>query len=208
MHTALVVEDLPVTRDWLVASVEAAFPGVQIETAGDMAAARRAIATARPELGLIDLGLPDGDGMDLIKALAGTGSYLVVTTVFADDAHLFPALQAGAHGYVLKDQSREQMVDLLQGIVRGQPPLSASIARRLLAHFGPAPQPAGDVHLSPREHETLRLIAKGFTVAQVAEALAISPNTTAGYVKEIYRKLNVSSRAEVAIEANRRGLLG
>lgn len=208
METALIVEDLPVTRKWLAASVEAAFPGVQIELAGGLGAARQAIAASTPDLGLIDLGLPDGDGIDLIHALADTDAYIVVTTVFADDDHLFPALKAGAHGYVLKDQSRAQMVELLQGIVRGQPPLSASIARRLLAHFGPAPEPAGDVHLSPREHETLSLISKGFTVAKVAEAMSISPNTAAGYVKEIYRKLNVSSRAEVAMEASRRGLLG
>ena len=207
MDTALIVEDLPATRQWLAASVEAAFPGVQLRLAGGVTAARQAIADARPALGLIDLGLPDGDGLELIHALAGTETYIVVTTVFADDDHLFPALKAGAHGYVLKDQSREQMVDLLQGIVRGQPPLSASIARRLLGHFGPAPKPADTAGLSPREHETLSLIAKGFTVAKVAEALGISPNTAAGYVKEIYRKLNVSSRAEVAIEANRLGLL-
>ena len=130
----------------------------------------------------------------------------MVATVFDDDAHLFPALRAGATGYVLKDQPAETLAAMLTGIVSGQPPLSPSIARRLLQHFQPAPAtPASQ--LTPRETEVLRLIAKGLTIAEVGELLGISRHTAADYVKEVYRKLSVGNRAEAALEATRLGLL-
>ena len=133
---------------------------------------------------------------------------IVVATVFDDDAHLFPALRAGAQGYVLKDQAPEVLADMLKGIAAGQPPLSPSVARRLLRHFGPPAAPTDTTNpLSPRETEVLGLIAKGYTVQQVADALELTRNTTAGYLKEIYRKLSVSSRAEATLEATRLGLV-
>jgi DNA-binding NarL/FixJ family response regulator len=133
----------------------------------------------------------------------------VVATVFDDDAHLFPALRAGAQGYVLKDQSREQLADMLRGIVAGQPPLSPSIARRLLRQF----RTVADVAAAPaesltaREREVLGLIGKGLTVPATAQALGISRHTCVGYVKEIYRKLEVGSRAEATLAASRLGLV-
>lgn len=99
--------------------------------------------------------------------------------------------------------------DILRGILADQPPLSPSIARRLLRHFQPAhdnPQLTPEI-LTPRETDVLRLIAKGYTVVQVAQALSLSHHTTAGYVKDIYRKLSISSRAEATLEATRRGLV-
>ena len=131
----------------------------------------------------------------------------MVTTIFEDDGHLFPALRAGAQGYVLKDLPQEQLAAMLVGIERGQPPLSPSIARRLLSFFNP-PVPAASPDENPlteRETEVLRLIAKGFSVPKVAEQLGISRNTTAGYLKDIYRKLQVNSRAEATLAAARRG---
>lgn len=207
MKHALIIEDLPATRQWLAECVQSAFPGVTITVAKNVATGLAALREQSPELAVVDLGLPDGSGLELIIEAAKTDAYIVVATVFADDTHLFPALKAGAHGYVLKDQSHDGMVDLLRGIVGGQPPLSPSIARRLLSHFGPDTQAREATPLSPRELETLELVAKGYTVVKVAEALSISANTAAGYVKEIYRKLNVSSRAEMAIEAARLGLI-
>ncbi|MFT3755956.1 MAG: response regulator transcription factor [Pseudoxanthomonas sp.] len=96
----------------------------------------------------------------------------------------------------------------LRGIANGEPPLSASIARRLLRVFGneePAEEPAQK--LSPRESETLALIAKGYKIAEVATALGISANTAHEFVKNVYRKLKVNSRAEATLEAARRGLV-
>ncbi len=204
--SALVVDDLAPSREWLARSVERAFPGILVQVAADLACARTRLEP-RPDLALVDLGLPDGSGVDLIEVLAARGTLCVVATVFDDDAHLFPALRAGAQGYVLKDQAQDSLGDLLRGIAAGQPPLSPSIARRLLREFQPAPQAHGEVALSPRETDVLRLIAKGLTVPEVAKMLGLTRNTTAGYVKDIYRKLSVSTRAEATLEAARRRLV-
>ncbi len=203
---ALVVDDLPASRAWLGDALARAFPGIVVATAGSLVEAASHLATP-PPLALIDLGLPDGSGVTLIGPLQAAGSLAVVATVFDDDAHLFPALAAGAAGYVLKDQPPDALAAMLRGIADGQPPLSPSIARRLLGHFRPAPA-ATDTALTARETDVLRLIAKGLTVADVAAALALSRHTVTGYVKDVYRKLRVSTRAEATLEATRRGLVG
>ncbi len=135
----------------------------------------------------------------------------MVTPIFDDDRHLFGALRAGAAGYVLKDQSRNDLVEMLAGIHAGRPPLSPSIARKLLSVFqdeGADGDTNAHTLLTQRKREVLTLIAKGYTVARVAEMLGITRNTAAGYVKIIYRKLNISSRAEATLEATRQGLIG
>ncbi len=207
---ALVVDDLASSRDWLARATQIAFPGIRIALAASLAQAR-ALCEPPPPLALIDLGLPDGSGVRLIEQLQPLGCLCVVATVFDDDAHLFPALHAGAQGYVLKDQTPEALAAMLAGIAAGQPPLSPSIARRLLRHFAPpvsAPAPAAmETTLTARETEVLRLIAKGLSVGEAADLLGLSRHTVAGYLKDIYRKLSVSSRAEATLEALRRGLV-
>lgn len=210
IHTALVIEDLPDTRQWLVCVVQAGFPGVQVRTASGVAEALVSLQAGYPDLALIDLGLPDGDGVDIIRNInqAAPTTSCIVTTIFDDDRHLFAALQAGAHGYILKDQAQDRLMQMLQGIITGQPPLSPTIARRLLNHFRPPIlSTSPETPLSARETEVLQLIAKGYTTARTATLLNITPNTAAGYLKDIYRKLNISSRAEAALEATRRGLV-
>lgn len=206
---ALVVDDLALSRDWLARALQLAFPGIRLDFAGSLAEAA-GLLDPPPRLALIDLGLPDGSGMRLIERLAPLGTQCVVATVFDDDSHLFPALRAGAQGYVLKDQSAETLAAMLGGIAAGQPPLSPSIARRMLQHFQPpASAPVKqDSPLTPRETEVLRLIAKGLTIADVGDMLGISRHTASGYVKDVYRKLSVGSRAEAALEATRLGLVG
>ena len=206
---ALVVDDLSEARHWMVAALQAAFPGIEVETAANL---REAFARIEPppQLALIDLGLPDGNGTQLIEALRSRGAdtLCIVSTVFDDDAHLFPALRAGAQGYVLKDRDRDALAGMLQGIAAGQPPLSPSIARRLLRHFQPIPvAPQEEAPLTPRETDVLRLTAKGLTLQEVADALVLSRHTVSGYLKDIYRKLSVGTRAEAALEAARRGLV-
>lgn len=206
-NTALIVEDHPDARRWMESTIREIFPDVQISTAGSVAEGRAALVQSVPALALIDLGLPDGSGIDLIVEVnrASAAAITVVTTVFSDDEHLFAALRAGAQGYLLKDDSRERLGELLRDIVAGQPPLSPSIARRLLRHFRDSTE--REVALTERERDVLTLLAKGFTVARVADLLDITRNTAAGYAKSVYRKLNVSSRAEATLEAARRGLV-
>lgn len=202
---ALVVDDLPSSRDWLTKALVLAFPGIIVDQAASLA---EASTVPPPPLALIDLGLPDGSGTELVERLcAQAGTLCIIATVFDDDAHLFPALRAGAQGYVLKDQDVESLAAMLQGIADGQPPLSPSIARRLLRHFQPPAQAAEEPHLTPRETQVLRLTAKGMTLPEAAALLDISRHTAAGYLKEIYRKLRIGTRAEATLEAARRGLI-
>jgi len=204
---ALVVDDLAASRDWLAQALQLAFPGIVVDRAASLAEAR-AFLQPPPPLALVDLGLPDGSGVQLIERF-GPETLSIVATVFDDDAHLFPALRAGAQGYLLKDQPPQAIAAMLAGIAQGQPPLSPSIARRLLRHFQPLPAAAPEAgpHLRPREVDVLRLTAKGLTLAEVADALQLSRHTVAGYLKDIYRKLSVSNRAEAALEAARLGLV-
>ena len=209
LNNALVVEDLPAPRQTFSEVLMATFPGIEVRLAPDLASAYRAVADSAPDIALVDLGLPDGNGADLIRALRQDqpACQCVVTTIYADDQHVFPALRAGAAGYLLKDQSPARMVSQLQGICNGEPPLSPVIARRLLKIFEPEPADAGAVQLSPREKETLILIAKGYRLNEVAESMGLTRNTAAGYIKSVYRKLEVSSRAEAALAASRLGLI-
>lgn len=209
MKRALILEDLPAAAAGLSVVLETVFPGIEQRQADCLAAARRLLTEFEPEIALIDLGLPDGSGLEIIERLRETrpDCFVVVTTIFADDVHLFPALRAGAQGYLLKDQPPSQLVRALAGIVDGEPPLSPAIARRLLGVFAPAEQHPDEKRLSPRERETLTLIAKGLKLGEVAEQLGITRHTAAGNLKSIYRKLRVSTRAEATLEAARMGLV-
>ncbi len=131
----------------------------------------------------------------------------VVATIYSDDAHVFDAISAGARGYILKDEDEISLVQYLKRIERGEPPLAPSIAHRILAHFrSAAPTRPDEARLTGREIETLSLIARGLTVSEAAARLGLTSQTVASYVKVIYQKLNVTSRAQATREAIRRGL--
>jgi DNA-binding NarL/FixJ family response regulator len=207
----LVLEDQQPLADWLQETLEECFPGIRVVHAATLAAALQHVQGEAPDIALVDLGLPDGSGLDLIRLLNSRhpGCQVVVTTIYADDHHLFPALRAGANGYLLKDQPRAKILQALRGIAAGEPPLSASIARRLLRMFTieAASEAAPGVKLTPRESETLALIAKGYKIAEVATTLGISHNTAHEFVKSVYRKLKVTGRAQATLEATRLGLV-
>ena len=216
MHI-LLLEDLTEIRAWLKALVQRVFPKSEITEAARVQDALQRVQEQRFDLAMIDLGLPDGSGVDVVTRLRELQPEApsVVVTIHDDDEHLFPALQAGAYGYILKEQPRELIAEQLQRISQGEPPLSPSIARRVIAHFTAAsarPQPAVSeapaVSLTERETEVLLRVAKGFTLPEIGVQLGLSRHTIADYVKQIYRKLNVSSRAEAALEAQRLGLFG
>lgn len=205
----LLVEDLPESRRWLAEMLKQAFPEARRDVVSGMEEAINRLRTTQPDLALIDLKLPDGSGVQLIRHIHKQADrcQCVISTIFDDDSHLFPALHAGAQGYLLKDQPEQDQIMALKGILAGCPPLSPSIAMRLLRVFSEPIVNDGAGELSPREEEVLRLIAKGCPLAQVSDALAISTNTAATYVKRIYRKLQISSRAEASIAATRLGLV-
>lgn len=208
----LVVEDTPSARHWLREAAARAFPHLPIDAVGTVREAtdwlRRNETTTRVLL-IVDLGLPDGSGIDIVRAASASSGErtVVVATIFNDDEHLLSAFKAGAQGYLLKDGDLAAIADRLSRVGVGEPPLSPSIARRLLKHFREAPAIPSEAELTPRESDTLRLIARGLTVAETAASLGLKPQTVAGYVKIIYQKLNISSRAEAAREAIRRGMI-
>jgi two-component system, NarL family, nitrate/nitrite response regulator NarL len=235
----LIVEDNPVARSFLCRVVRESFSDtIVITEAGDLETARRHIgpvSDTQPsvdpfKLILVDLELPDGNGMELLAELARYPATKIVTTLYSDDDHLFPALQCGADGYLLKEDRFEVLVEELQKIVRGQPPLSPAIARRLLSHFrggaadsGPSSLGAGFLssrpmalgrgapldheRLTPRESEVLTYLSKGFTIKEIANLMGIKWFTVNDHIKSIYKKLNVSSRAEAAVLASKQGLV-
>ena len=212
MKHVLLLEDLPEIRAWLKTLVLQVFPNAHVSESARVHDALEMVSAVKFDLALIDLGLPDGSGVDVVSALRDTQpeAQSVVVTIHDDDEHLFPALQAGAFGYLLKEQPRELLTEQLQRISQGEPPLSPSIARRVIAYFAAQNKPQANeiphVQLTERESEVLLRVAKGFTLPEIGVQLNLSRHTIADYVKQIYRKLNVSSRAEAALEAQRLGL--
>ncbi|MBH2015398.1 MAG: response regulator transcription factor [Burkholderiales bacterium] len=217
MKQILLLEDLPEIRAWLKTLALQVFPGAQISESARIHDALELVNAVRFDVAMIDLGLPDGSGVEVVQALREKQPDVqsVVVTIHDDDDHLFPALQAGAFGYLLKEQPREQLAEQLHRISQGEPPLSPSIARRVIQYFTaqarlkPVQEPdtvTPHVQLTDRENEVLLRVAKGFTLPEIGVQLNLSRHTIADYVKQIYRKLNVSSRAEAALEAQRLGL--
>lgn len=227
---ALVVEDLDEPRQWLAELLPRALPEVkQVDTASTLAQARERMTSHAYGLALVDWGLPDGTSEELISELvtARPGAAVIVATIHDNDTHVFPALRAGATGYILKSQPSSVVVSQLQRIRLGEPALSPSIALRMLQHFRDLPDeylnrtsgsmplmadPARQTdspqrQLTEREVDVLRLIGKGYKVPEAAALLGISAHTVTSYVRDIYRKLDISSRAEAAVEAARRGLV-
>lgn len=211
MKRILIVEDIGEVRQWLSEIALAAFGDPAIDAAAGMREAFSMIARHPHDLALVDLGLPDGDGLEVLRRLRAErpGTVGVVTTAMGDDAHIVAALAAGAEGYLLKEQPKSVLVRQLTQLEAGIPALSPPVARRIMAHFrhtGPVAEP--NEKLTPREREVLTLIAGGHRIADAATALQLAESTVATHIKSIYRKLGIHSRAEASFHAARMGLFG
>ncbi len=208
IRQVLIVEDLPDVAQWLHAQVASLLSPTQIDQAGTLAQARDKIDAHAYDLALIDLGLPDGNGVGLIRPFkeANRQAMCVVTTIFDDAEHLFGSLRSGADGYLLKDDTEAEFSNQLSGILAGRPPLSASIARCVLEQFHPVFGEKEET-LTGREKDMLTLIAKGLSVKHAAQKLGISHYTAAGYMKDVYAKLQVNTRAEATLKAIHMGLV-
>ncbi|TFL18263.1 response regulator [Jannaschia formosa] len=207
MRSALLVEDMPATRDWLHGIVAEAFPDCVIVSAATLSQARKALSRRRSLL-VVDLNLPDGDGVTLLREVKRRTpeTVCVVATVMSDDATLVGALSAGADGYLLKETPRPMLVHQLRQIEQGLPALSPAIARRIMEHFRLTGPVEPEARLTARETDVLALIGRGLRTAEVAHELGLAETTVAGYIKAVYRKLGISSRAEAAWHATRMGL--
>lgn len=211
MTRILVVEDDPTFRQRFADIVAASGRFALVAAVGSCADARAALRRGPVDVLLCDLGLPDGDGADVVREARRLHPALdaMVVTVFGDDAHVMRSLEAGATGYLLKDSLPDDFIATIQLLRDGGSPIHPTIARRLLQRFSTVSRKPLEtaVTLSDREREVLQLVSKGYRVPEIAVLLAISPHTVSSHIKNIYGKLEVSSRGEAVYEASRLRLI-
>lgn len=212
--TVALVEDDDGARARLVASI-CAEPTMRL--AGDWRTGAEALAHLEkeaPDVLLVDIGLPDISGLEVVRAAAAAhpACDILVVTVFGDEQTVLAALEAGARGYLLKGAASRDIKEDIRELRHGGSPLSPVIARQVLKRLhagGPKPQPnqPDEPLLTPREGEILNAIARGFSYAETAKMLGISVQTVHTHLKHVYRKLAVHSKTEAVYEADKRGML-
>jgi DNA-binding NarL/FixJ family response regulator len=208
--TILIADDHPLFRKGLRALL-ATVPQMQVvgEAANGAEAARLA-EQLQPNLVLMDLQMPGGDGLTAIRQIAAARphTHILVVTMFEDDDSVFAAMRAGARGYVLKDMDDDEMIRAIMAVGHGEAIFSPAIATRIMAFFSnrPAQPPALFPDLTESEQKVLRLMARGLTNDEIAVQLAFSPKTVRNYVSNIFGKLQVADRAQAIVRARDAGL--
>lgn len=225
----ILIEDDPATQDRLAHIIRSSSALNLLGIASNAQEAYNLLLVNNPEVVLVDLGLPDSSGVEIIRwvSLNKPQVETLVITAFGDESHVIRSLEAGASGYLLKDYSAEEIAEHIVEVHAGGSPISPMIARQLLnriqsdsapvANSGgystspttPRPKTQDtEVALTDRELMVIRQVAKGFNTVEIGLQLGISSHTVATHVKRIYRKLQVSNRAEAVFEASASGLLG
>ena len=202
----VIVDDHAVVRRGLRAFLELQ-PDIEVVgEAADGAAAEQVVASTGPDLVLMDLVMPQGDGITTIRRLrqAHPGTAVLVLTSYVDDVHVFAALEAGAAGYLLKDVQPDELVRAIRQVRQGEPALHPKVASRLVQHTA---QPSSFADFTRRERDVLRLLAEGFSNKEIARRLSLSEKTVKTHVSNILQKLGVADRTQAALLAVRRGLV-
>lgn len=211
ISVAIVEDDM----EFLTALCATIVAAPDLVLAGTASTCREGLALLRRppvDVLVVDLGLPDGSGIDVIRAASvrWPACASMVSTNFGDESHVMRSIEAGAAGYLLKHAKGDTLAGEIRSIFHGGSPISPLIARQMLTRFrdvmpahgsATAPVPAAQAQLSPRETEVLQLITKGFTTDEIAVLLKVSSHTVLTFIRRIYRKLNVNSRAEAIYEA-------
>lgn len=210
------VEDDPHVRSHLVALLAAA-PEFEIVGEAGSVAGSEAVIGLRPDLLILDLGLPDGSGIDVIHRIrrdaALSDCRILVLTLFSDERRVLDALSGGADGYLLKDTADEIFVREIFATLAGAAPISSAAAAHLLRRvrsrevIPTAVTSPGSHELTVREVQLLQLLAKGLSYKESAVMMGISPNTVADHIKRIYRKMGVNSKGEAVFEAVASGVI-
>lgn len=209
-----IVEDDPASRKMIVSLLQADPDYIVVAELAEGKAAIAALAHLALDIALVDIGLPDISGIDVIRSLKSLHpqcNVLVITT-FGDEKTVTSALEAGADGYLLKGTALEELKRDIRALRDGGSPLSPMIARKLLNRLqtraaDERAESAAETTLTPREHEILDMIAKGFSYAETSKICGISPATVHSHLKSVYRKLEVHSKTEAVYEARRRKLI-
>lgn len=214
----MIVEDNPLTAQMLKERVEDNRDFQVCSVHHTFKSAMNTLNKKFPDVVLVDLNLPDGSGIDIIKSVSIRDSNIpiLVISLFGDERNVVNAIQAGAQGYILKESDTEQISQSITQLLDGGSPISPSIARHLIKRFHISEQRGSDVEnnnpaeqlLSERELEVLQLASKGFTYNETAKMLKISVNTVSSYTKRIYGKLAVNSKSEAVFEATKLGIMG
>ena len=187
---------------------------VGVGYAQSLAEARTVLRKASPDVLVVDLQLPDGDGVDLIREARAQNlaRAILVFSVFGGESRVIGAIEAGADGYILKGCSDAELIVALERAAQGEAPISPAIARHVLNRLrsgdsAPAPDGATAEALSQREVDVLKLVAHGFIPDEIGARLCISPHTVRTHIRHIYEKLRVSRRGQAIYEGQRRGYL-
>lgn len=205
MITLLIVDDHPLFRRGLRQLCEINGGFVVVAEAATGQEAVQMAHTYQPDVILMDLRLPDLSGAEATRRIlaAQPATHIVVLTMYRQDEDIASALQAGAHGYLLKNCDEETLFEAIRAVQRGEAPLDPSVAAQLVAQYN---QLAGEVTpLTEDEMAVLRLVAQGADNQSIAQALHLSTGTVGNRLRSIYRKLNVSNRTEAALYALRKG---
>lgn len=211
IYSVMIVEDDVPTR-LVFADKICTDPALRVcALAGSCAEAIAMLRNTPPDVMLVDLGLPDGDGTQVIRHAADTSpdTAIMVITVFGDEDRVMRAIRAGATGYILKTDDSRDICAAIHDLLHGGSPISPVIARHLIRrHREPKhADSTTDLDLTNRELDVLRLSAKGYTYQEVAGLLGLSVNTVSSHTRRVYRKLAVSSRSQAVFEATRLGLV-
>jgi DNA-binding NarL/FixJ family response regulator len=208
-QSVLIVEDTEVTRIWLAEMVGQAWPSARIVSVIDVRSAKLAIKDQHFDLCLIDLGLPDGSGIEIIETLKlkPDPGYIVVATIYDDDRNVFDALRAGANGYILKDDPKPLILEYLRGLDQNKHAFSERALGRVVNHFHEQGEVRAESSLTVREEEVLVMLAKGYSAAETATSLGLTNNTVKGYIKNVYSKIGASSRAQATTWAIKQNLI-
>ncbi len=208
--TILIADDHPLFRKGLRALL-ATVPQVRVvgEAANGIEAVQR-VEQLQPQLVLIDLQMPGGDGLSAIRRIAAAWSHIhiLVVTMFEDDDSVFAAMRAGARGYVLKDMDDDEMTRAILAVGHGEAIFSPAIAARMMRFFAnrPTQSPTLFPDLTESERNVLRLMARGLANDAIATQLAFSPKTVRNYISSIFGKLQVADRAQAIVRARDAGL--
>ena len=215
--TVALVDDDPAVRLRFKASIEK-HPG--LHWLGEATCVREGKALALntcPRVLLVDLGLPDGSGMEIIQEISQKqpNTEIMVVSMFGDEGHVVQAIEAGASGYILKDTDDLSLAEHIIQLCDGGSPMSPMIARHLLKRMQTTEANnkkklddlSAAASLTRREMQLLKLLARGYTYREVAEDLNVSSHTVNSHIKNLYRKLSVKTKNEAVFAATRQGLL-
>lgn len=212
-RTILIVEDDEQTREYFAVALELDPATGQILKAATFDAGLTQLSASHPDVMLVDIGLPDGSGIDLIRHARqhSRGTVSMVISVFGDETSIIHAIEAGARGYLLKSEAPEDLRLSVTQLCEGGAPISPAIASHLLRRFNDPDTPTDTqkevAGLTHREREALLLIVQGLSYQQVADEMGITRHTATSHIRSIYRKLEVRSRSEAVYEALRVGLV-